>query len=54
MLSVPIICAAVREREIYVRYLQKHLPTMQVCWDKKRSDILTYLDALAMAKNGAA
>lgn len=40
---------AVRERSHVVEYLQRHIPRLEVCWDKKRNHMATYLDCLRMA-----
>lgn len=46
-----IIIRAVRERQSYVDYLQENIPDAEVCWDKTRNAMDTFLSALTMSGN---
>ena len=44
-----IIIRAVKERANYVDYLTENIPDAEICWDKERNAMSTFLDALRMA-----
>lgn len=46
-----IIIKAVRERQNFIEYLQKHLPQAEFCFDEKKCAFDTFLRSLAMAED---
>lgn len=46
-----IIIKAVKERKLFIDYLQKNLPKAEWCFDTKKCAFDTFLRALEMAKN---
>jgi hypothetical protein len=43
-----VVVAAIRAREPFVMYLQKHIPDLEIVWDEKRDSMDTFLRSTAL------